>query len=62
MALRIRFTIDDIFYHLKRELTFQKIKDKIKEKASNIYDNMACLQTRIDNYAEMRKRPIIYSR
>ena len=62
LALRVRFTIDDIMYHLNRELTLQKIKDKVKEKASAVYDNMACLQTTIRMYAEMRKRPSTYSR
>ena len=56
VALRVRFTIDDIMYHLKRELTLQTIKENVKEKASKVYDNMACLQTRIAMYAKMRKR------
>ena len=34
VALRVRFTIDDIMYHLKRELTLQTIKDKVKQKSS----------------------------
>ena len=56
LALRIRFTLDDVIHHLKRELTLQKIKEKIEEKTSKMHDNMACLQTRIAMYAKMRKR------
>merc|ERR1719189_2156402 len=62
LAYRTEATIRDFMYHLKHELTIESIKNKanskkeyIKEKISDLKDNVSCLRTRIKMYAEMKK-------
>ena len=61
--MQTTLAINDFINHLRDKLTVQEIKEKtydgityLKEKASNFTDNVACLRTRIQMFADMNKR------